>query len=571
MNQIPEPDKDFQDMTEEEFVEWLNKQDLDQLKKNKGKYVIQVPVTAKAHGVDKKSEVVILPLSLEDNSTINGTASILEELGKEFGITCSHATCFLPFNENTKTFDLKEARSRFQFLKLLEKHKVEMNELKSQLDRREKGIDGVASAQAEDEDFFDCATDEDEDDGNANDDGDDDDGANAETREGPAKSKKSMFQKIDGKFNKMYDSVVKRMWKAVQNPDSTAFQRFLNDMEDKRCKWDTSNTDHFGRTILHAAVEENNETLIQTLLHAGIDVNCLEGCGASPLTIAVLNKNEKLVKLLHSNFALSSGPLFVRMPSPFDIAKAMGLDEIVNLFDNEPDEEEDKLLVLRFEGGCARERIAPEEVQLDEVESDGFSFDRSTCKACPTIIVGDNGTNKVCRGVRSRSTSAYGWCTEFPGDMHTKGYLCEACFKVMGNGGFHYLIHTVMKRSKVTHEAFGKKKFQEQNLSRIKEAVRDGGQAYGLAAVKEFKKSSLFPSESALKACLRQSGSHNHLLLDTFKKWLHGGAMEDESFRYHTELITLYAPLLDLYCFATRHGYGLSRETVWLILMPIFC
>ena len=274
-------------------------------------------------------------------------------------------------------------------------------------------------------------------------------------------------------------------------------------MEDKRCEWDTSNTDHFGRTILHAVVEENNETLTQTLLHAGIDVNCLEGCGASPLTIAVLNKNEKLVKLLHSNFALSSGPLFVRMTSPFDIAKAMGLDDIVNLFGNEPDEEEDKLLALRFEGGCASERIAPEEVQLDEVESDGFSFDQSTCKACPTIIVGDNGTNKVCRGVRSRSTSAYGWCTEFSGDMHTKGYLmCEACFKIMGNGGFHYLIHTVIKRPKVTHEAFGKKKFQEQNLSRIKEAVRDGGQAYGLAAVQEFKKSSFFPSESALKACL---------------------------------------------------------------------
>ena len=47
--------------------------------------------------------------------------------------------------------------------------------------------------------------------------------------------------------------------------------------------------------------------------------------------------------------------------------------------------------------------------------------------------------------------------------------------------------------------------------------------------------------------------------------------MEDESFSYHTELITLYAPLLDLYGCATRHGDGLSRETLWLILMPIFC
>ena len=122
-------------------------------------------------------------------------------------------------------------------------------------------------------------------------------------------------------------------------------------------------------------------------------MNCLEGRGASPLTIAVLNKNEELAKLLHSNFALSSDPLFVRMPSPFDIAKAMELDDIVNIFGNEPDEEEHKLLLLRFDGGCASESTAPEEVQFDDVESDGFSFDRSTCKACPTIIVGDNGTS----------------------------------------------------------------------------------------------------------------------------------------------------------------------------------
>ena len=119
--------------------------------------------------------------------------------------------------------------------------------------------------------------------------------------------------------------------------------------------------------------------------------------------------------------------------------------------------------------------IVSEEVKKEEVENDAFAFDRSKYKTCPTIIVGDNGTNKVCRGVRNRSTSAYGWCSEFPGDMHTKGYLCEACFKVMGKGGFHYLTHTVMKRPKLTQEAFGKKKFQEQNLNRIKEAVRDGG------------------------------------------------------------------------------------------------
>lgn len=573
LNVIPNSDKDFKDLTEKEFMEWLSKPDLSDPKR-KGKYVIKVPDMVKPEGSNEKSNVVILPLSLEDNSTITGTASILEEFGSEFGISCNHDICFLPFNDNTKTYDLKEARSRFEFLTLLEKHKSEMIDLKLHLERREKGIEGAASTQA-DEDEGTCflAADIDGDEECDDNTGDDCEIENIETSEPPTKSKKNMFQKIDGKFTKMYDSVVKKMWKAVHNQDSTAFEKFLSEMEEKRCEWDTSNVDHFGRTIIHAAVEENNETLIRTLLHVGIDVNCLEGCGASPLTLAVLNKNQKLVKLLHEHFALSSGPLFIMMPSPLDIAKAMGLEDIVNMFENELEDEEDRLLHLKFERGCASDNlnIVSEEVNKEEVENDTFAFDRSKCKTCPTIIVGDNGTNKVCRGVRNRSTSAYGWCSEFPGDMHTKGYLCEACFKVMGKGGFHYLTHTVMKRPKLTQEAFGKKKFQEQNLNRIKEAVRDGGVAYGLAAIHEFKKSNFFPSETVLKASLCRSGSHNEVLLDAFKKWLQHGTAEDEAFKYHAELITLYAPLLQLYCCATKHGDGLCRETVWLMLLPVFC
>ena len=105
--------------------------------------MIQVPEMINPQSSNAKSDVVILPLSLEDNSTITGTACILEEFGKEFSISCNHDTCFLTFNDNTKTFDLKEARSRFEFLTLLEKHKSEMKELKLQLDKREKKVSKV--------------------------------------------------------------------------------------------------------------------------------------------------------------------------------------------------------------------------------------------------------------------------------------------------------------------------------------------------------------------------------------------------------------------------------------------
>ena len=165
LNNIPMCSKNFEDMSEQEFVEWLGKQDLDEQKKIKGKFAVQVPEMVEP-GNTNKSDVVILPLSLEDNSTI---ASIFEEFGKEFSISCDHDTCFLPFNENDSDYD---------------------------------------------------------------------DGGNVESAEPASKSKKNMFHELDSKFGKTYDYVEKKMWKAVHNSDSSAFEQFLHEMDEKRCEWD---------------------------------------------------------------------------------------------------------------------------------------------------------------------------------------------------------------------------------------------------------------------------------------------------------------------------------------------
>ncbi|CAB3996363.1 Ankyrin repeat domain-containing 12 [Paramuricea clavata] len=341
-------------------------------------------------------------------------------------------------------------------------------------------------------------------------------------------------------------------------------------MEYKRHEWDTNSiADHFGRTILHAAVEDNNVTLVKTLITVGVDINCLEGCDASPLTLAVINKNEGIAKILHENFALSSGALFTCMPSPLEIAKVMELDTMVKLFETDQDYIEDKILLQSFEQ-CKPVDIS-DRIEIPDGESQVFKFNRSECRSCPTIIVGDNGTNKICRSVKNWALYAFNWCSEFPGDMHTKGYLCEACYKAMADGGFHHVIHTVMKRPKLTREAFGKRKFQDQNLGHIKEAVRDGGVAFGLAAVQEFKKSVYFPTKSQFMESLRRTGSHNEALLTGFKKWLQDGSADDASFKYNTDLISLYAPLLELYCNVTKCCDGLGREVVWFLLLPIFC
>ena len=162
-----------------------------------------------------------------------------------------------------------------------------------------------------------------------------------------------------------------------------------------------------------------------------------------------------------------------------------------------------------------------------------FVYNRSVYEGFLTAIVGDVGTCKVNRSVKNTNNTAYGWSTEIPGDMHAQGHLCEADFKAHGKGGFHKVVHEVMQRPKLNEEAFKKKKFQEQTLQHIKEAVRDGSCAYGLAAVQEFHVSGKFPSDDELKKSLRKCGNYNNILLEKFKDWLKQCGECDESLKYH--------------------------------------
>ena len=194
-----------------------------------------------------------------------------------------------------------------------------------------------------------------------------------------------------------------------------------------------------------------------------------------------------------------------------------------------------------------------------------FVFKRSQCKEFPTAVVGDVGTckNNVVSGIKI----SHGMDGQVPGDMHTKGYLFEAVFKAHGVGGFHKVVNNVMNRPKLTKEAFKKRKFQENNLNRIKESVRDGSYAYGMAAVQDFQKSSDFPTSNDLLKNMQKFGNHNQILLKQFKKWLKESAERNQRHGYHQQLFTLFGPLLELFITAGKNGDGHLRETVWTILL----
>ena len=172
--------------------------------------------------------------------------------------------------------------------------------------------------------------------------------------------------------------------------------------------------------------------------------------------------------------------------------------------------------------------------------------------------------------MKNRSQAAYGWCSEVPGDMHAKGYLYEVCKKVMKPGGFRHILCNVISRTKINDDSFGQKKFQEQNLNRIKEAVRDMGISFGMAAVLEFRDSSSFPSQEELSRCKREAGSHSLVMLKKFKEWSNSSSEDVAFIKYYAEMFTLFGPLQQMYLYSIRFGHSLGRKASWMLMHPLF-
>lgn len=87
LNDMPAPPKPLDNMSEAEVHVWL--QNINLQEENKKKYRIQVPSVEQFltnMQCTNKTDVVNLSLSLEDNTTLTGAASILDNFAAEFGI-----------------------------------------------------------------------------------------------------------------------------------------------------------------------------------------------------------------------------------------------------------------------------------------------------------------------------------------------------------------------------------------------------------------------------------------------------------------------------------------------------
>ena len=131
---------DLTSANEKGFDEWLKKFKPDRKNDN---YKITMKDDFSSHlstGVQKKSDVSVLPLSLENNSTVAGAGAILQEFARMFDIPCKQSPTYLPYDSASKVFSLKQARTHCEYVRLLDDHQKNMIYFKKQLDNAEKRL-----------------------------------------------------------------------------------------------------------------------------------------------------------------------------------------------------------------------------------------------------------------------------------------------------------------------------------------------------------------------------------------------------------------------------------------------
>jgi hypothetical protein len=257
-------------------------------------------------------------------------------------------------------------------------------------------------------------------------------------------SERRRFRKEDESFWDNYNRLVS----CIHNNDEE-FLETINSMATEKLE---EQRDHLKRSLLHIAIEKSNNQLAKSLIFSGFNVHTKEGCGLTPLHLAIISENSSMAHFLIERNARFNGPMFSSIPSPQAVAEKLHQTDILDAMctkDDESDEEND-LIAIIDRTMCKQTEVVPDDEHAVGRKAAGFV----------THVVGDVGTCKTNNAVKARSCS-FDWMGICVGDMHNKGYLSEACFKEHGQSGLHHIVHDVLKRKKLTAEAFKSRKFQE--------------------------------------------------------------------------------------------------------------
>ena len=214
--------------------------------------------------------------------------------------------------------------------------------------------------------------------------------------------------------------------------------------------------------MLHVAVERNLGTLVECLLACGAEVNSREGCGVTPLHLAVFHGHIEVVRTLLRYDAKPSGTFPVNIPSPLQAALQQDTPwEIVKLLQDKSTEIKSQTALLAHEiltgtegmNADTNNTLNHNSVIGNPNQETNHSVRNLVGARDRVIAVGDVKTTTTTRGLRNRCPDEFGSFSETPRDFPTIGYCMEIISRLYGSGGFFYAIRHILNRYRIT-EAF---------------------------------------------------------------------------------------------------------------------
>ena len=374
--------------------------------------------------------------------------------------------------KKNKEFLLENARERFRFYNRLKQHNIDVERLKEALKADSSFEEGETTS---------------DDSGITSDDNTEaiSDTSKQNTKAGISKMTK-VFKELKANVNSL---------KTVK--ERVAFLKSHSDV------WDAMK-DEYERSILHAAVEERELTVVECLFICGAQVNESEGCGATPLMIAVCNSHEQMCELLIPYGARATGTFSGLIPSPLRMAIRMGNQTIVDLMMRQQEFLESMQAKVRQSVSLSESVSITANENTDKSDEESLTNKVDMRKYC--ITVGDNKSTSNVRSTVRRAPQEYGCFTASPGGFNTTVYIMECVARQIRPGGFYHVIRMLLNRVKVTPSSF-KDIFKQDNFQRNFDALNDYYWGTLIAVVKKFAESESFPPKSVIGNAVKEDAN----------------------------------------------------------------
>lgn len=180
----------------------------------------------------------------------------------------------MPYDSTAGVFDVSCARAHYELLLSQKVYEKNTRETVAEMRASEKTVEGSMDVMQEESDEEETESMK----------------PSRFTESTTLENEKRRFENEDKLFWDAYDYVTQQHNAAIKSNREEAYMSSVKKPENIE---KALTRDHLNRSMLHVAVERSYKTLVKYLVDIGLNVNDREGCGLTPLSLAVLKKKQR--------------------------------------------------------------------------------------------------------------------------------------------------------------------------------------------------------------------------------------------------------------------------------------